>query len=75
LPSLSLVNIVMTSSTPLIANRTKCFPSRLRKEHEIASLSSSKRVFPCLGASHGDQIRMRENHLVGVSKNHGRGKL
>jgi hypothetical protein len=42
LPSLSLVNMVITSSVPLMASSTKCLPVVLMKEHMIASLSSPK---------------------------------
>lgn len=64
LPFWSLLNKVITSSTPLIASRTRCFPSVLKNEHSTPSLSTSKRDFPCRGASQGDQRRTKANHLT-----------
>jgi len=69
LPSLSLLNRVMTSSTPLIPRRTKCLPVELRNDTKTASVFRSKVDFPCLGAIHGVQIRMSANHLQAFVRN------
>lgn len=66
-PDSLLRKTAIMSLRPLIARRTICHPWGERKATITASLSRSNVSLPCLGASHGLQMRTNANHLSWIS--------